>query len=477
MGTRIPLIIRDPSATPGRTAALVESVDIFPTLVQLAGLSPLEMCSPGPTDKQPVLCTEGLSAAPLFANPKKPWKKAAFSQYARPAPDPDNGFPAGAFTPPLHSGPVLPPNRYYPQERGRVRTAEGVMSFTMRVDNWRYTEHVWFDPVTATPHWNQSWGVELYEHTVNGGVPDGSFTDENENVAAEPAHASLVASLSAQLHAGWRSALPPAEEDEEGIDSNVALKIDDNLAVEEIFVDPEGGEDDLQGRRGGRTAPLRTVHAAATHVAALRARQPDKDIVVQLLPGVHHVGDTPLTLGPEHGGSGKQWVTWRSADSANPAIVGAPIRISGWKPHPTNKKALSAPLPSNVTKGTALRQFWANGRRAERPVIYGTGRQPGDNRQGYCLNLTNATATHMYPEGSQFDFSSEPAVDPTKWANPGDVEFVYTSCDAINCWIEPRCTVESVKGSLVSLKQDGNASCYHRRKIVMLSRFVCCQPR
>jgi iduronate 2-sulfatase len=181
-------------------------VDIFPTLVQLAGLAPLPLCAPGPTDKQPVLCTEGLSAAPLFGDPQRSWKKAAFSQYPRPAPDPDNGFPADAFSPPLHAGPILPPDVYYP--RGRVRTTEGVMSFTMRVHNWRYTEHVWFEPETATPHWNVSWGSELYDHTANAGVPDGSFDDENENVAQLPQHASLVASLSAQLHAGWRAALP-----------------------------------------------------------------------------------------------------------------------------------------------------------------------------------------------------------------------------------------------------------------------------
>jgi arylsulfatase A-like enzyme len=51
------MIIRDPSAKPGRTAALFESVDLFPTLVQLAGLAPVPSCAPGPTAKQPVLCT------------------------------------------------------------------------------------------------------------------------------------------------------------------------------------------------------------------------------------------------------------------------------------------------------------------------------------------------------------------------------------------------------------------------------------
>ena len=67
-----------------------------------------------------------------------------------------------------------------------------------------------------------------------------------------------------------------------------------------------------------------------------------------------------------------------------------------------------------------------------------------------------------YPNGAAFDFANENATDPSQWLNPSDVEFVYTSCDAINCWIEPRCTVASVDGSVVRLKQDGNESCYHR---------------
>ena len=37
---------------------------------------------------------------------------------------------------------------------------------------------------------------------------------------------------------------------------------------------------------------------------------------------VHHVGGGPLRLGPADSG-----VTWRSADSANPAVLGGPIRV------------------------------------------------------------------------------------------------------------------------------------------------------
>jgi iduronate 2-sulfatase len=182
-------------------------VDIYPTLVEIAGLAPIVMCAQGPASQQPILCTEGVSTAPLFKSPSRAWKTAAFSQYARPAPFPDNGFPSALFTPPLHSGPRLQPSIYYP--RGGSRAAEGVMSFTMRVDRWRYTEHVYFEPVTTTPHWNMSWGSELYAHSANFGVPDGSFNDENENVVDRAENKALVAQLSAQLHAGWRAALPP----------------------------------------------------------------------------------------------------------------------------------------------------------------------------------------------------------------------------------------------------------------------------
>lgn len=237
------------------------------------------------------------------------------------------------------------------------------------------------------------------------------------------------------------------------------------LARHEVFVDPRADDTALREHSGASAiTTVRTVHEAAAHVRLLLGNKPGIDITVQLLPGVHHVGDAPLILGPEDGGTDGGTVTWRSLDGpSKPAIVGAPQRVTGWKPHPSVKGALSAPLPKSISEGSALRQLWVNGLRAERPKIYGHGRQPGDNRNGFCLNLTNVTRTEMYPEGSQFDFSSENATDPSKWKNPGDVEFVYTSCDAINCWIEPRCTVEKVEGSKVSLKQStGNSSCYHR---------------
>jgi arylsulfatase A-like enzyme len=137
---RAPLLIRAPGAGGGRrTRALVEFVDIYPTIAETCSLSP----PPG---------LEGISLLPLLADPNRPWKKAAFSQYPR----------------------------------GKV------MGHSMRTDRYRFTE--WLGP-------NGTEGVELYDHLHD--------PNETRNVAALPANRGLVATLSRQRKAGWRAALPP----------------------------------------------------------------------------------------------------------------------------------------------------------------------------------------------------------------------------------------------------------------------------
>jgi len=65
--TRVPLIMSVPGMAAGkRTEALVELVDVYPSLCDLAGLVPPAHL-------------EGLSLAPLLENPGIPWKKAVFS--------------------------------------------------------------------------------------------------------------------------------------------------------------------------------------------------------------------------------------------------------------------------------------------------------------------------------------------------------------------------------------------------------------
>ncbi|MHC4997251.1 MAG: sulfatase [Planctomycetota bacterium] len=69
LSARVPLIVSDPRMTAKgqKTDALVELVDLYPTLCELTGL-------PKPDH------LEGSSFAPLLHEPDQPWKAAAFSQ-------------------------------------------------------------------------------------------------------------------------------------------------------------------------------------------------------------------------------------------------------------------------------------------------------------------------------------------------------------------------------------------------------------
>jgi len=144
LSTRAPLIVSDPrmKAAGGKTKTLVEFVDLYPTLCELAGL-------PLPDH------LEGVSFAPLLDEPAQPWKTAAFSQY---------------------------PNK-------------GYMGRSIRTHHYRFTRWTKNDePKTLG-------GMELYDHK--------SDPQENVNIANLPENAELVKRLTAQLAAGWRTALPP----------------------------------------------------------------------------------------------------------------------------------------------------------------------------------------------------------------------------------------------------------------------------
>jgi len=140
LDTHVPMIISDPDFPKGiRTDALTEFVDIYPSLTELCGL-------PMPEG------IEGTSFVPLMDDPKKPWKKAAFSQYPRP---------------------------------------HNMMGYSMRTDQYRYTE--WMDKKTKEVKFR-----ELYD-LKNDPLCKESIVDNAENQA-----------LVAQLHEmmadgnGWK---------------------------------------------------------------------------------------------------------------------------------------------------------------------------------------------------------------------------------------------------------------------------------
>jgi arylsulfatase A-like enzyme len=149
--TRAPLLLSVPGMKNAgkRTDALVEFVDIYPTLADLAGL-------PLPQH------LEGASFRPVLDDVNRPWKAAVFSQYPRPA--------------------------------GNKR----LMGYTMRTDRYRFTAWLGRDDHSKVD------AVELYDHQ-----PD---PQENTNVATRPENAALVKELMAKLTAGWKSASPPRPE-------------------------------------------------------------------------------------------------------------------------------------------------------------------------------------------------------------------------------------------------------------------------
>jgi len=128
-----------------RSNGIVEFVDIYPTLADLAGLSlPNHL--------------EGTSFKGLLDKPQQAWKQAAFSQYPRSA------------------------------------GGNQIMGYSMRTDRYRFT--AWVDRNDHT----KVESVELYDHQ--------SDPQENNNIANEQDQKTLVEQLTEQWRAGWQNARP-----------------------------------------------------------------------------------------------------------------------------------------------------------------------------------------------------------------------------------------------------------------------------
>jgi iduronate 2-sulfatase len=148
--TRVPLIISVPGmkAAGKHANALVEAVDIYPTLCELCGL------------ELPAQSMEGTSFVPLLAEPGREWKKAVFNQY-----------PRGYMT----------------------NSDKVVMGFAMRSERYRYVEwRKWTAGVLLDR--------ELYDHETDPG--------ENVNVIADPHYAGEIGELERAMKSGWKGARP-----------------------------------------------------------------------------------------------------------------------------------------------------------------------------------------------------------------------------------------------------------------------------
>lgn len=186
IATRVPLMIWTPEmkSRGSSTDALVELVDIYPTLCELAKV-------PLPDH------LEGHSFVPLLDAPRLQWKKAAFSQYPNPALREWAANPLSQGMRETWFGPLIEQveGRIKEQQRdqwNRELFEKHLMGYTMRTDRFRLV--VWRDHRVPGA---QPIFLELYDHQHD--------PDETKNVAdSQP---EVVAALLAQMEAGWEHAL------------------------------------------------------------------------------------------------------------------------------------------------------------------------------------------------------------------------------------------------------------------------------
>ncbi len=180
IATRCPLIVSAPGmkTAGGSSDALVELLDMYPTLCKLAGL-------PVPEH------VEGKSFVPLLNDPDGRGKSAAFSQFPCPALREWAAMPLspamrGTFFGPLVRSVEQKLQAEAPERYSRDLYNNHLMGYSMRTDRYRLT--IWVDVRNPA---GEPLAVELYDHEKD--------PDENVNVSGNPKNASLILELTFQL--------------------------------------------------------------------------------------------------------------------------------------------------------------------------------------------------------------------------------------------------------------------------------------
>ncbi|XP_054707302.1 iduronate 2-sulfatase-like [Uloborus diversus] len=158
---------------------LIELVDVFPTLSEIANIAIPPLCRIFTSD----FCSEGISFYPVIQHlvydpwVELLWKTAAFSQYPRPAINPRS-------------------DSDQPKLKDII-----IMGYSIRTEQFRYTEWVKFDNQAFKPNRAAIISTELYDHRTD------SF--EFLNLSNDTLHQNVVMELSLKIKKGWRHALPP----------------------------------------------------------------------------------------------------------------------------------------------------------------------------------------------------------------------------------------------------------------------------
>lgn len=178
IATRVPLIVSAPGmrARGAGTKALVELVDLYPTLCELAGIPQLDQL-------------EGKSFVPLLKDPTLDWKKGAVSQFPSPALREWAANPLSQAMRETFFGPLIEEveARIIQQQDDRWDRElfeQHLMGYAYRSDRYRLI--TWLDTrdALAAPLY-----VELFDHETD--------PEEACNVAAE--YPEIVAELRAHL--------------------------------------------------------------------------------------------------------------------------------------------------------------------------------------------------------------------------------------------------------------------------------------
>jgi iduronate 2-sulfatase len=147
LDNHVPMLLKVPGqkSAGSKTEALVEFVDIYPSLCELAGI---EIPSH----------VQGLSFAPVIENPGIKWKEGALS--------------------------------YWPL--GRLNPDKLIMGYTVQTHRYRYTE--WIKESSG-----ELMARDLFDHQTD--------PDENENISVNSDNKALITELSALLDRGkgWKS--------------------------------------------------------------------------------------------------------------------------------------------------------------------------------------------------------------------------------------------------------------------------------
>ncbi|CAH2243583.1 jg12893 [Pararge aegeria aegeria] len=166
---KVPLIFKIPGQTPRSITTPVELIDIFPTLIELVGLKQTTSKCKSFNDKS-TLCFDGKSLVNIMRNNNATFtarKSYSISQYPRPS-----------VRPTINS------------DKPRLKNIK-IMGYSIRTKKYRYTEWISFNNTQFTRNWNKMYGIELYNHMVDG--------EESNNLHFDPNYIHVRQKLSRML--------------------------------------------------------------------------------------------------------------------------------------------------------------------------------------------------------------------------------------------------------------------------------------